>query len=96
MKSFGSISHVPVFPRGARVSIIALSAIFTFEADVSTKPPSPPRLPPRALRVPSTVVRLALLPRSAINVTVPPLPALCVAASALIVPLCRMVSLADN
>ncbi|MBB1629995.1 hypothetical protein A9975_03845 [Cupriavidus sp. UME77] len=85
---FGSISQFPVLPCGARVSTVALSTIFTCEPDVSTKPPSPPSLPPCALMVPSTVVRLLALPRSAIAITVPPLPALCAAASALMMPLC--------
>ncbi|WP_458764207.1 hypothetical protein [Cupriavidus basilensis] len=96
VKSFGSSNHEPVLPCGARVSTIALSLIFSCEADVSTNPPSPPSLPPRALMVPSTVVRLLALPRSAIAITLPPLPALCAAASALMLPLCWMASLASR
>jgi hypothetical protein len=96
VKSVGSISQFPDLPCGARVSTVALSAIFKCEPDVSTKPPSPPRLPPRALIVPSTVVRLLALLRSAIAITLPPLPALCAAASALTMPLCWMASLADR
>ena len=64
-----------------------LSAIFRRLAEVSTNPPSPPRVPPLALMLPLTVVRLLGLPRSAIRVMLPPCPALPAAASACMLPL---------
>ncbi|MHA7679358.1 hypothetical protein [Cupriavidus sp. PET2-C1] len=45
---------------------------------------------------PSTVVKLFALLKSAMAITLPPLPALCAAASALMMPLCWMVSLASR
>ena len=42
LKSTGSISQVPVLPPGAAVVTRASSAILTFAAEVSIKPPSPP------------------------------------------------------
>ena len=54
------------------------------------KPPSPPRSPARALRWPSTTVLLLGFDRLAIKVTVPPLPVLPGAASAVIFPVCVM------
>ena len=93
-KSLGSISQLPLRPMAALVSMRALFAIRTLEAEVSTKPPSPPALPARALRLPLTSVTLASWDRSAIRVTVPPLPAEPGAASALMLPLWVMRSLA--
>ena len=52
---FGSISSVPVFPAGADVSTEPLRAIPPSEL-TSTNPPFPPSSPPRAMRVPFTVV----------------------------------------
>ncbi len=60
----------------------------TLLALVSMKPPSPPASPPLAEMLPLTSVRLDRLARSAISVTVPPLPALLLAASAVMLPLC--------
>ena len=42
VKSTGSTNHLPVLPLGASVVIRVWSAILTRDADVSTKPPSPP------------------------------------------------------
>ena len=52
VKSFGSISQVPVFPPLADVSTLAVSAILTVAAEVSIAPPSP--CVPRASSWPST------------------------------------------
>ena len=86
MKSLGSSSQVPDLPAAAVVLTCAPSAICSLEADVSMKPPSPPRLPPWALRLPETSVLLLGLARSAITSMRPPCPALPGAALALMLP----------
>ena len=89
VKSVGSINQVPFLPPrpgAARVLMAMLSPKRTLLALVSMKPPSPPASPPLAEMLPLTSVRLDRLARSAISVTVPPLPAL--AASAVMLPLC--------
>ena len=88
VKSVGSINQVPLRPPrpgAAKVLMAMLSPKRTLLALVSMKPPSPPASPPLAEMLPLTSVTLAALAKSAISVTVPPLPAL--AASAVMVPL---------
>src|SRR5471030_1934510 len=53
VKSWGSISQLPVTPKGAAVVIFAWSVTFTLAAEVSIKPPSPP-LGALASKVPLT------------------------------------------
>src|SRR5262249_8450386 len=57
-KSSGSSSSVPALPRGAPAFTFPLNASWPW-LDVSTKPPLPPRLPPRARMVPAKVVWLS-------------------------------------
>ena len=82
VKSVGSSSQVPACPWGARVVTRAVSAILSWDAEVSMKPPSPPWSAPLALSAPSTCVLLPRLARSAITSMRPPVPALPGAASA--------------
>ena len=95
-KSFGSSSQLPAKPFGASVLILAESPTLKREADVSINPPSPPRLPPLALMLPATSVTLSGLLRSAITSIRPPCPALAGAASALMLPVSSMRSLATK
>ena len=90
----GSISHVPVCPCAAVVLTDSPSAKLTFAAEVSTKPPSPDCVPPRAEMVPPTSVRPAGLDRSASKIAVPPLPF--VPPSTRITPLCCTAELASR
>ena len=69
VRLLGSSSQVPPLPWGAEASGARLTASCCLP-EVSTKPPSPPWLPPRALIAPSTRVAL-----SAHTTTWPPLPA---------------------
>ena len=94
VKSVGSSSHVPASPLAAEVFTRVLASIFNVLALVSTKPPLPESLPPRALRLPLTVVRLSGFARSAITTTSPPSPF--APASAWMLPLCSMVLLATR
>ena len=87
VKSVGSIVQVPDFPCGALVLMAAKSPIDTLLAEVSTFPPSPPRLPALALILPLILVVLDRLLKSAMMAIVPPLPLLVGAALALIFPL---------
>ena len=96
VKSFGSSSQVPALPCAALVSTLKVSPILSRVPEVSTNPPSPPRLPPLALMLPSICVVLPALARSAIKLTVPPLPLLFGAASTWMMPLCVMRSLASS
>ena len=96
VKSVGSSSQVPNLPWGALVSTRVPSAITRLAADVSTNPPSPPRLPPRALKAPPMSVRPDALLRSVITSMRPPWPALLGAASAAMRPVCSMRSLATR
>ena len=67
--SLGSSRSVPVAPSGARVSTAPSKASVCLP-DTSTKPPSPPRTPPRAEIVPANRVA-----SSAQTMTLPPCPA---------------------
>ena len=64
----GSISQVPPAPKAADTSGIVLTTSWP-RLDVSTKPPAPPRAPPRAEIAPADCVRL-----SDQTVIVPPVP----------------------
>ena len=42
VKSCDAINQVPVWPKGAKVVMLAVSLMLTFAAEVSMKPPEPP------------------------------------------------------
>ena len=67
--------------------MVVKSPIETLLAEVSTFPPSPPRLPALALILPLILVTLKGLLKSAMIEIVPPLPLLVGAAFTLILPL---------
>ena len=94
VKSVGSINQVPARPLGAKVLTRVLSSTATCEAEVSMNPPSPPNSPPSARQLPSTVMRLSGLAKSAIAVMLPPRPALPGAALAVMLPVLLMAELA--
>ena len=83
--STGSSNQVPLLPLGAEASAARLTLSCCLP-EVSTKPPSPPWLPPRALMVPSTRVA-----PSAHTTTVPPLPLAVASARMLLAPSTRVV-----
>ena len=63
LKSAGSINQVPLLPSVAKVLTFISSAIFTWAAEVSIKPPLPP-FGAEASKVPLTVVVPAVMPPS--------------------------------
>ncbi len=94
VKFVGSSNHVPLRPKLALVSTTVPSATFKWAPLVSICPPLPPRLPPLAVMLPLTRVTLSGLLRSAIRLMLPPLPTLLGAASAWMLPLWLIWSLA--
>ena len=67
------MSHRPALPRGAEAFTLMLSKERR-APEVSIRPPSPARLPPVDLRLPSTFVNPSFLPRFDQATTVPPSP----------------------
>ena len=73
--SRGSISHVPERPIVDVGDVLTrISSTFSRGADVSIRPPSPKRRPPRAVMCPRASTTAVGLLGSAQNTTVPPLP----------------------
>ena len=88
----GSNNQTPAFPSGAVAEIFAPFCMLRLLAEVSINPPSPPKPPPLAEILPLTMVWLVGLSRSAIKVTLPPLPVLFSAALAWMFPMLRILS----